>query len=271
METKPRLPRDVQLVPSLPDGQTVKVIGLGGVGGIVTRYGAMFLASLTKTIDSRLVLIDGDSFEASNAARMLFSRAGNKAAVVRDELLKYPYLSDSRLSVVACEEHVTPDNIVRLIHNEDIILLAVDNHATRKLVNDHCQTLDNVVLISGGNDGVGEDSTGNMRRGTFGNCQVYIRCGAQDASPSLTRYHKEIDQPADSLPTESCTEQIASVPQISLVNLTAAAAMLNTLWLYLCGALHYSELAFDVAEGLMRPVPIPAPQMALVSTHLKNG
>jgi hypothetical protein len=32
-----------------------------------------------------------------------------------------------------------------------------------------------------------------------------------------------------------------------------AAAMLNTLWLHLCAATHYSELAFDIADGLMRP------------------
>jgi len=33
---------------------------------------------------------------------------------------------------------------------EDLVLLAVDNHATRKLVSDHCARLDNVCLISGG-------------------------------------------------------------------------------------------------------------------------
>ncbi|HYT91899.1 MAG TPA: hypothetical protein VEL76_24510 [Gemmataceae bacterium] len=36
--------------------------------------------------------------------------------------------------------------------------------------------------------------------------------------------------------------------------------MLNALWLYLCGALHYSELALDVAEGLMHPLAVPAPK-----------
>jgi len=31
--------------------------------------------------------------------------------------------------------------------------------------------------------------------------------------------------------------------------------------LHWCGALHYSELAFDIAEGLMRPTAIPAPKL----------
>jgi hypothetical protein len=33
-----------------------------------------------------------------------------------------------------------------------------------------------------------------------------------------------------------------------------ASAILNTLWLHLCGALHYGELALEIADGLMRPL-----------------
>jgi len=55
------------------------------------------------------------------------------------------------------------------------------------------------------------------------------------------------------------------VPQVLFTNLAVASAMLNTLWLYLCGALHYSELALDIAEGLMRPVPLPVPQPGLTT------
>ncbi|HEY2951716.1 MAG TPA: hypothetical protein VGK40_03980, partial [Verrucomicrobiae bacterium] len=65
----------------------------------------------------------------------------------------------------------------------------------------------------------------------------------------------------DKLPTDkSCTELITSVPQILFANLTVATCMLNTLLLHLSGALHYSELAFDIADGLMRPAPLPAPK-----------
>ena len=73
--------------------------------------------------------------------------------------------------------------------------------------------------------------------------------------PSLTRCHPEIQTPSDSLPTEqSCTELLASTPQILFANLAVASALLNTLWLHLCGALHYSEICFDIADGLMQPV-----------------
>lgn len=255
---RPALPPDLPLVPDLADDTSVKVIGLGGVGAIVARYLAMFLASLDR--DLRLVLIDGDAFEASNATRMYFSSYGNKAAVSRADLLDR--FADSRLTVVAIEQFVTPENIDRLIHERDVVILAVDNHATRKLVSDFCASRrSDVCLISGGNDGVGTDSSGRRVRGTYGNCQVYIRHDGEDATPSLTRHHPEIARPADHLPTDkSCTELVASVPQLLFANLTVAASVLNTFFLYACGAVHYGELAFDIAEGLMRPTAVAAPR-----------
>jgi hypothetical protein len=195
---------------------------------------------------------------------MLFGACGNKAAVIRDELL--PRFQESTLALVAIEEFVTVENRTRLIQNGDIVLLCVDNHATRKLVNDHCAQLNSVCLISGGNDGVGKDGGGRVRRGTYGNVQIYVRKNGQDLTPSLTRFHPEIADPVDQLPTDlSCTELVAAVPQILFANLAVAGAMLNALWLYLSGALHYAEAAFDIAEALMRPVhkitlaPAPGP------------
>lgn len=256
---------DQPLAPRIADGQAVKLVGLGGVGNTLARYLSMFLASLGR--DVRVVLIDGDSFAPSNTTRMFFSKPGNKAVVVRRDLLKY--FADSRLTLAAVDQYVTRDNIGRLLHSGDIVLLAVDNHATRRLVDAFCAGdeglpgLDNVCLISGGNDGVGADSGGRVRRGTYGNCQVYLRRGGRELSPSLGRFHDEIKKPADALPTDSgCVELLASAPQILPANLQTASAMLSTLWLYLCGALHYSELAFDIAEGLMRPLELPAPEAA---------
>jgi molybdopterin/thiamine biosynthesis adenylyltransferase len=259
MSDNPPLRRDVPLQPQLPEHASVKVIGLGGVGGIVARYGAMFLASLGTPV--RLVLIDGDQFEPSNASRMYFSGHGNKAVVTRADLL--PRFADSPLMLGAVPEYVTPENVDRLIHDGDIVLCCLDNHASRKLINDHAARLGNICLISGGNDGVGPDSSGRVLRGTYGNVQVYLRHNGEDLGPSLTSYHPEIAQPGDRLPTDvSCTELVASVPQVLFTNLATASAILNALWLYLCGALHYSELGFDIADGLMRPMPYPPPRLA---------
>jgi len=260
---KPEFDRTRPFIPHLPEHGSVKVIGLGGVGGIVARYGAVFLASLDRSV--RLVLIDGDSFEPKNTGRMLFLNHGNKAAVVREDLLEY--LGDTRLSIVAIQEYVTQENIDRLIQEGDIVIVAVDNHATRKLVSDFCTTQrQTTCLISGGNDGIGKDSAGRQQRGTYGNCQIYVRREGVDVTPPLTHMHPEIAKPQDHLPSEKdCTELAISVPQILFANLLAASAILNTLWLQLCGALHYGEICFDVAEGLMRPLPLPVGERPLSS------
>ena len=154
---------------------------------------------------------------------------------------------------------MTPENLPRLIRADDVVLLAVDNHATRKLVSDFCSGLPDVCLISGGNDGVGADSTGAVSRGTFANVQIHLRERGADLSPSLTAFHPEIAKPADALPTDvPCTEAMLSVPQILFANLATASAILNAFWLHACGALHYPELCLDIHDGVMRPVPLPS-------------
>ena len=243
-ETGPMFPT------ALADGTAVKLIGLGGVGSIAARYLAVFLRSLQRPL--RLVLVDGDAFEPANASRMLFSGQRNKAAVIRDELT--PQLADTPLTLVAVPEFVTARNLHRLVREQDVVLLAVDNHATRKLVSDHCSNLADVVLISGGNDGVGKDAGGRWTRGTYGNCQAFIRSGGHTVGAPLTRFHPEIETPADKTPDQlGCAELARSVPQILFANLAAASALLSTFWLHCAGALGYTEVAFDIADGLMRP------------------
>jgi hypothetical protein len=173
-----------------------------------------------------------------------------------------PRVAESTLTLLAVEEYVTVENISRLLGEDDVVILAVDNHATRKLVNDHCATaLANVCLISGGNDGVSAAPGARIHRGTYGNVQAFLRRDGVDASPSLSRFHPEIAQPTDRHPSEkSCTEIVASVPQILFTNLLVAASILGTFWLRLCDRLHYSEVAFDLADAVMSPVPLPAPR-----------
>ena len=87
--------RHQPLDPRVPNGSTFKVLGLGGVGGIVARYLAIFLASFRSEV--RLVLLDGDHFDISNATRMLFSHSGNKPRTCRGgacpsrSLINYPH------------------------------------------------------------------------------------------------------------------------------------------------------------------------------------
>ncbi len=252
MSRVPALDRHVQLVPHVPPGTTIKLIGLGGVGSIVARYLTLFLRSVDE--DVRLVLVDGDAYEADNAGRVAFERHGNKADVTREALL--PMVGESRVALSAVGEYVTTDNVARLVREGDIVVLAVDNHATRKLVSHHCESaLSDCCLLSGGNDGVEELADGRVLRGTYGNCQVYVRRAGNDETAPLTHLHPEIAEPEDEIPGgPDCAELAASVPQILFANLMVASAILNALFLHLSGALHYDEVCFDLADALMQPL-----------------
>lgn len=226
----------------------VKLIGVGGVGGIVARYGAIYLASLGP---SQLTLIDGDDFEPKNFERMFFKDFGKKSDVVMRDIK--PCMAHTQLLLRSKPEYVTPSNIAKVIRGGDIVMCCVDNHATRKMISDHVRTLANVCLISGGNDGVTEHT-----RGTAGNVQVHIRKDGVDVTPDLGAFHAEIESPQDKRPDQvSCTAMLASVPQMLLTNIAVASAMLRALWLYLAGALFYHEGVFDIAESLERPLVWP--------------
>ncbi len=88
MKSQPPLERDQPLILDLAEGTTFKCVGAGGTGGIVNRYGALLAASAAEALgrNVRWLIFDGDHFEPSNRARMFFTRCGNKAAVLRDDL-----------------------------------------------------------------------------------------------------------------------------------------------------------------------------------------
>ncbi len=235
----------------------VVLIGLGGTGTHLARPLATFLASLSddSTGDAiELVLCDGDSFAPENAYRMDIVDFGNKAEVVGRELMER--LAASTLMVRWVAQYVTPQNVAELLQDGDCVFLACDNHATRKLVGRHCSSgsLDSVVLISGGNDGIEEGRTG-----TYGNVQVYVRKDGKDVTAPIERFHPEIAEPADRAPDElSCLEMVvAGAPQLSFVNLAVASAMCNALLRLMMSRNDqrmYDEAALDILDAVSAPL-----------------
>jgi hypothetical protein len=245
-----------ELIPNLSDDSRIKVIGLGGIGCIVLQYLTVFLKSLERPV--RLVLIDGDRFEVANNRRMVFQTVGNKAEVKAAETVAW--LGASDVSVAAVPQYVTTENIGQLVLPGDQVFLCVDNHATRKLVSDHCGQLPSVALFSGGNEGVDPP----RERGTYGNVQVYLRRESRDVTAALTRFHPEIAHPNGKLPTElSCAELAVATPQILFANLAVASALLNAFFGHLCGRLTYQEVKFDVLDARMLPqLPLLAEEVS---------
>lgn len=215
----------------------VKVIGVGGIGGALVPFLARFLEAHEP--QARLTLIDGDEFEARNRERQAVPAYGNKATVLTGDLAR----AFGRLSVRAVPEYVGTENVAALIEDGDYVLLAVDNHPTRRVVSDHCGRLRDVVVISGGNDL------------HDGNVQVFLRQGGVERCAPLTRYHPEIARAAGPLPgEEGCDAQASSTPQLLVTNLAIASAMLNAFYACLRGMLAYEEVYLDILAGRMNPV-----------------
>lgn len=239
----------------------VVFIGLGGIGMYVSKTAATFLAGLQRAIpdkETQLLLVDGDEFGFSNTYRMDVPAFGNKAESLGMEMLDR--FNTPGFSVRWKPEYVTPENIAEIIQEGDCVLLAVDNHKTRKLVGQFARSLQNVVIISGGNDGVEEGL-----RGTYGNVQVHVRENGVDLTAPLDSYHPEIRDPVDKSPHEmDCLEaEAAGVPQISLVNLAVASAMCNALMRLMQpipGERMYDEVCLDILEGVATPQWLSGPR-----------
>jgi hypothetical protein len=218
------------------------------------RYLGLFIYAEGR--DNTLWLIDGDAFELENKARgrMTFVQTGSKAHVREAELAD---LFGDRINLRSVPLYVTRDNIEDLIPPDEsaIIFLCVDNHATRRLLDEYCRrrTADLTLLISGGNSAVEEDG------GHTGNAQVYLREGTTNRTNPLTTYHPEIaDADEDEAPNNDDPDCVqlalkAGSTQIGLTNLAVASTMLNALYAWFRGELDYEEVYLDILQNRVVP------------------
>ena len=147
------------------------------------------------------------------------------------------------LAVQVVPEYVTSANVGHVVREGDLVLLAVDNHPARALVDRHVATLRDATLISGGNDE------------TDGNVQLVRRRDGWSVDGHLVEIHPEIGE-ADGEPepgADGCQVMAAERPQLLVTNLMVASAMLSCLWqLTEPGSVPYSEVYLDVIQCAMR-------------------
>lgn len=201
----------------------VKVIGTGGIGLCLLPTLCRYLNyNGEKHPAVEVSLIDGDSFEERNRERQDFVEVGPKASMTAAEYRgKFP-----RLMFWDHPTYIADNNVIQLIRENDIVLLCVDNHKTRKLVSDRAEELNNVTVINGGNDW------------TDGNVLVHIRRNGKNLTPPLAnKYHPEIMNPTDKNPAEveqkpdGCADLAAAAPQLLIMNNYIAANMLAAFYI----------------------------------------
>lgn len=218
--------------------ERIVLIGLGGIGSQLLPPLVRYLG-FRQEPRPRLVLVDGDAYEPANANRQIFPDAAigsNKAEALADA-----YRGGVVLQVVA--DYLDDVNVAGLIRDGDVVLLAVDNHWTRLVVDRHLANLDEVTLISGGNDEID------------GNVQLVRRRDGAFVDGGLAEIHAEIGQaqPDELAVRNGCERQAEERPQLVVTNLMVASAMLNCLWTVLeRGNVAYSEVYLDVVANAMR-------------------
>ena len=217
--------------------ERIVLVGLGGIG-------SQLLPSLVRYLAFRpeprplLVLVDGDAYEPGNRTRQVFPEGA--IGVNKAEALAEVYRG---LTVQAVADYLTDENVATIIRDGDLVLLAVDNHWSRFLVDRHLAGLQEVTLISGGNDE------------TDGNVQLVRRRDGEFVDGSLAEIHVEIGRAteAEFAARNGCERQAEERPQLVVTNLMVASAMLNCLWAVLeRGSVSYSEVYLDVIANAMR-------------------
>lgn len=222
----------------------VKIIGCGGIGCCLLDPLCRYL-NYSEYPNIEVSLIDGDTYEERNKERQIFQVAGPKATITAERLRQ----DFQRLNFWDHPVYLGEHNQITMLRDGDIIFSCVDNHKTRKLISDRAEELDNVVVISGGNDF--ED----------GNVQVHIKENGQDITlPIANKYHPEIVNPTDKNPGDydeermGCQEMAAVTPQLLIMNNIIAAHMLSTFY----GVLKkyhekkptdFSEWYIDIRDG----------------------
>ncbi len=218
----------------------IVVVGLGGIGSNLVEPLCRFIAH-SQNLTRSVTLIDGKSYRDHNSSRQRTPFFSNKSEVSQKWLAElFP-----NLEIEAKPTFIDEDNIFGLLFEDDIIFLGCDNHATRKLISDYSVTLNNIVLISGGNELYD------------GNVQIYWKKDGRDITRPLTWQHPEIENPQDKNPSEMSCEELAQKGETQLlaVNMIVATLMLNAFTLYLLkGDIPYNEIYFDIATGNVRPV-----------------
>jgi len=193
------------------------LIGAGGTGSILFPLLIRYLETYERTEGKpfTMAVIDGKNVAATKLERQLFFSQfieTNKAQAIIEQ-----YACDPNV-IIAVPKYLGEADMGS-IEDNDVILIAADNWPIRAHIERRVLSLDNAIVINGGNELID------------GSCQIWIRRDGKNITPPLSQGHPEILQPGEDMALMSC-QQIAEMPgggQTIIANSMSATAMLNAL------------------------------------------
>jgi len=210
----------------------ITIIGLGGIGSVLSNTISRYLNTNINHHPVTINLVDGDDYEDKNLTRQEFENFGNKAGIKHRELRN----KFTKIYYKPFPFFVDEESISKIINEDSVVFVCVDNHKTRRLISKFAEKLNNIIVISGGNEL------------TDGNVQIYVRKGGRNVTPSLTDYHPEIENADDKSPDEmSCEELSNSKPQLYFTNFMVASYMVAAFYNVIEKEnYNFSEVYFDL-------------------------
>lgn len=201
----------------------VVFVGMGGTNSWLARPLLKAMNSLNRDGSNTVTIIDGDKYDSGNFERQEFSLSNlsvNKAEAKAKELKP----EFTNMQITAVSKYLSQKDVDYYIQDGDIVMVAVDCMKTRKVIDDHAKTLNNVLLISMGNEMMD------------GDVFVYCKVDGKELTPSLQIDHPEISNAKQPSRSEMSCEQIAALPsggQLIFANLQAATLGLAMFWKFM--------------------------------------
>ena len=229
------------------------IIGLGGIGSQLLPSLLQFLNYESEKSFKSVWLVDGDHYEEKNKNRQLFNGNENKAI---SQVMTYNRLY-TNLSLSFIDKYVTKDNISKIVKNDDVVLLCVDNNATRKMFNEYLlkDTIKDLTIISGGNEYFD------------GNVMISVKRDGVMLTKTFSELHPEILEDVDKNPDELSCEELSNSSgneQIGLINASVADSMRLILFSMLKGrGINYEEVFISGLTGNTRNVQFNNPEKRL--------
>lgn len=197
------------------------LIGAGGTGSILFPLLVRALDTIFASREDNwtLTIVDGDTISAAKLGRQLFDTrfAGtNKATALTQQ-----YAADPK-TIIAVPKYLDRSNI-KALRDGSMILIAADNFPVRARIERHALTLDNAVVINGGNEM------------TDGSLQMFVRRNGENVTAPLSQGHPEILRKDGRDPAALSCEARAALPsgeQTIIANSMSATAMLNAVRRY---------------------------------------
>ena len=232
--------------------RSVTVIGCGGTGSHLIPSLARVMAYHPAMMEANLRLWDKDKLEEKNLIRQMFRhddghKEMNKA--VASALDVQPFIDSDRVHVHA--EYVKgPEDLHEWLFYDlgiqakeeepalSLVVLAVDNDATRKVVYDTINEFSdlNVAIIDPGNDYY------------TGNVNLWLRVQGHEPFCHPQHKYEQLVKPSDVIPGGGCSKEVVSTPQLITANKMAATIVLHMIITLLDDQDLAEEITFDLRQ-----------------------